>query len=201
MIACGKGRSSNVRGGQIVQNHGACDACGLWYSRYRRRAARLPPLLPSCWSLAAGSGGVGHATWAFSARTRLCVRSNALMIRLKRRSGGSGGLSSTHDPAAPVPTAIRPLDSEHSWVGTQKACLEGRTPETLGLTYYHCAWTAGAPAEAVGRPGGPDGRRRAIGRLRHSPVARKGLTGVSQTKKTRFHLPSARTNFGAIVGR
>ena len=48
------------------------------------------------------------------------------------------------------------LDSEHSWVGTQKACLEGRTPETLGLTYYHCAWTAGAPAEAVGRPGGPD---------------------------------------------
>ena len=48
VIACGKGRSSNVRGGQIVQNHGACDACGLWYSRYRRRAARLPPLLPSC---------------------------------------------------------------------------------------------------------------------------------------------------------
>jgi hypothetical protein len=50
------------------------------------------------------------------------------------------------------------LDWEHSWVGTQKACLEGRTPETLGLTYYHCAWTAGAPAEAVGRPGGPDAR-------------------------------------------
>ena len=68
------------------------------------------------------------------------------------------------------------LDWEHSWVGTQKACLEGRTPETLGLTYYHCAWTAGAPAEAVGRPGGPDGRRRAIGRLRPSPTARKGLT-------------------------
>ena len=46
VIACGKGRSSNVRGGQIVQNHGACDACGLWYSRYRRRAARLPRLPP-----------------------------------------------------------------------------------------------------------------------------------------------------------
>ena len=107
VIACGKGRSSNERGGQIVQNHGACDACGLWYSRYRRRAARLPPLLPSCWSLAAGSGGVGHATWAFSARARECVRSNALMIRLKRRSGGSGGLTSTHDPAAPVPSGPR----------------------------------------------------------------------------------------------
>ena len=107
VIACGKGRSSNVRGGQIVQNHGACDACGLWYSRYRRRAARLPPLLPSCWSLAAGSGGVGHATWAFSAQARECVRSNALMIRLKRRSGGSGGLTSTHDPAAPVPSGPR----------------------------------------------------------------------------------------------
>jgi len=52
-------------------------------------------------------------------------------------------------------TLLRPchqaLDSEHSWVGTQKACLEGRTPETLGLTYYHCAWTTGAPAEAVGK--------------------------------------------------
>ena len=71
------------------------------------------------------------------------------------------------------------LDWEHSWVGTQKACLEGRTPETLGLTYYHCAWTAGAPAEAVGRPGGPDGRRRAIGRLRPSPTAQKGLTATS----------------------
>ena len=70
------------------------------------------------------------------------------------------------------------LDWEHNWVDTQKACLESRTPETLGLTYYHCAWTAGAPAEAVGRPGGPDGRRRAIGRLRHSPVARKGLKAV-----------------------
>ena len=71
------------------------------------------------------------------------------------------------------------LDSEHSWVGTQKACLEGRTPETLGLTYYHCAWTAGAPAEAVGRPGGPDGRRRAIGHLRPSPVlAGKGLSAL-----------------------
>ena len=68
------------------------------------------------------------------------------------------------------------LDSEHSWVGTQKATLESRTPETLGLTYYHCAWTVGAPAEAVGRPGGPDGRRRAIGRLRPSPTAQKGLT-------------------------
>ena len=107
VIACGKGRSSNVRGRQIVRNHGACDACGLWYSRYRRRAARLPPLLPSCWSLAAGSGGVGHATWAFSARARECVRSNALMIRLKRRSDGSGGLTSTHDPAAPVPSGPR----------------------------------------------------------------------------------------------
>ena len=107
VIACGKGRSSNVRGGQIVQNHGACDACGLWYSRYRRRAARLPPLLPSCWSLAAGSGGVGHATWAFSAQARECVRSNASMIRVKRRSGGSGGLTSTHDPVAPVPSGPR----------------------------------------------------------------------------------------------
>ena len=107
VIACGKGRSSNVRGGQIVQNHGACDACGLWYSRYRRRAARPPPLLPSCWSLAAGSGGVGHATWAFSAQARECVRSNALMIRVKRRSDGSGGLTSTHDPAAPVPSGPR----------------------------------------------------------------------------------------------
>ena len=107
VIACGKGRSSNVRGGQIVQNHGACDACGLWYSRYRRRAARPPPLLPSCWSLAAGSGGVGHATWAFLARARECVRSNALMIRVKRRSDGSGGLTSTHDPAAPVPSGPR----------------------------------------------------------------------------------------------
>ena len=107
VIACGKGRSSNVRGGQIVQNHGACDACGLWYSRYRRRAARLPPLLPSCWSLAAGSGGVGHATWAFSAQARECVRSNASMIRLERRSDNSGGLTSTHDPAAPVPSGPR----------------------------------------------------------------------------------------------
>ena len=56
VIACGKGRSSNVRGGQIVQNHGACDACGLWYSRYRRRAARLPPLL----SLRAGRSPLGQ---------------------------------------------------------------------------------------------------------------------------------------------
>ena len=38
------------------------------------------------------------------------------------------------------------LDWEHNWVGTQKACLESRTPETLGLTYYYCVWTAGAPA-------------------------------------------------------
>ena len=75
------------------------------------------------------------------------------------------------------------LDSEHSWVGTQKACLEGRTPETLGLTYYHCAWTAGAPAEAVGRPGGPDGRRRAIGHLRPSPTAGKGLRDFYSTGK------------------
>ena len=74
------------------------------------------------------------------------------------------------------------LDSEHSWVGTQKACLEGRTPETLGLTYYHCAWTAGAPAEAVGRPGGPDGRRRAIGRLRPSPTAQKGLISTTSVQ-------------------
>ena len=83
------------------------------------------------------------------------------------------------------------LDSEHSWVGTQKACLEGRTPETLGLTYYHCAWTAGAPAEAVGRPGGPDGRRRAIGRLRPFSVARKGLIEIQSACEidTRMNAP------------
>ena len=62
---------------------------------------------PAGASLAAGSGGVGHATWAFSARAREFVRSNALMIRVKRRSGGSGGLTSTHDPAAPVPSGPR----------------------------------------------------------------------------------------------
>ena len=107
VIACDKGRPSNIRGGQTVRNHSTCDARGLRCSRFRRRAARQPRLLPSCWLLAAGSGGVGHTTWAFLSRVHECMRSNALIKGLKRRSGGSGGLTSTHDPAVPVPSGPR----------------------------------------------------------------------------------------------